>query len=105
MQHQAQNQDQQQLPDEAAALMRMVDFRIPLPWLLGGFMFAAGVLISMYFQLQKVTEGLADLQITVRAGNNQSTTLAGEIALLKYRVENLESSQRNPPQQTRDTRR
>lgn len=27
----------QAVPDEAAALMRMVDFRIPLPWLIGGF--------------------------------------------------------------------
>lgn len=80
-----------QPPEAAVALMRMVDFKIPLHWLLSGFGVAVLLLASMYYQLQEMSRGMAELQITVRAGNNQSVTLAGEIALLKFRVEHLES--------------
>ena len=38
-------------------------------------------------------------QITVKAGNGQVVTIAGEIALLRYRVENLEADKRLPRQQ------
>lgn len=81
-----------ELPDEASALLRMVDFRIPLVWLLGGFLMAASVLIGMYFQLQQVREVLGDLQVSVKAGNAQAASIAGEMALLKYRIENIEAS-------------
>jgi hypothetical protein len=30
----------------------------------------------------------------VKAGNTQATTVAGEIALLRFRIENLEAQQR-----------
>lgn len=78
-------------PDGAVALMRMVDFRIPLPWLLGGFLMAAGLLIGMYYQLQAVSEALRDVQVTLKANNQSLIQLTAEQALLKYRVEKLES--------------
>lgn len=88
------NTDENTAPPDAAALMRMVDFRIPLPWLLGGFIVAIGSLIGMYYQLQAVSEKLVALQIDVKAGNSSYATLAGEMALLKFRVEGLESDRR-----------
>jgi hypothetical protein len=78
-------------PEAAVALMRMVDFKIPLVWLLGGFASAVMLLASMYYQLQEVSRGMAALQISVNAGNNQSVTLAGEIALIKFRMEHVEA--------------
>lgn len=81
-----------ELPAEASALLRMVDFRIPLVWLLGGFLMAASVLIGMYFQLQQVRESLTELQATVKAGNVQAITIASEIALMRYRIENIENA-------------
>ena len=84
------NTSPDKIPDGATALMRMVDFRIPLPWLLGGFIVAVGMLTNMYFQLQKVSEALYELQVTVRAGNVAANSISGELALLKYRVEILE---------------
>ncbi|MBX3653182.1 MAG: hypothetical protein KF686_03290 [Ramlibacter sp.] len=74
------------------ALTRMIDFRIPLWGVLGSCIVVVWALIGMYFQLQKVSENLAELQITVKSGNNQAMTLAGDIALLKFRIENLENS-------------
>lgn len=91
--------EEERAPDGAVALMRMVDFRIPLPWLLGGFIVACGSLIGMYYQLQAVSEKLVALQIDVKAGNSSYATLAGEMALLKFRVEGLEAERRvsQPP--------
>lgn len=82
-------------------LNRMIDFRIPLWGVLGACVVVIWALIGMYFQLQQVSENLAELQITVKSGNSQSMTLAGEIALLKYRVENLESERARGQQSQR----
>jgi len=38
---------------------------------------------------------LKDMKISINAGNNQAMTLAGEIAILKFRIENLEAEKRS----------
>lgn len=85
-------------PPPSVALMRMVDFRIPLVWLLSGFVAAVGILTSMYFQIERMRETLQDLQITVKAGNVASGSLTSELALLKYRVDALEAAERREKQ-------
>ena len=85
--------DEQQ-PD--LKVTRVIDFRIPLPWLISGVISVAFTLVSMWFSLDRLIKDVADLQITVKAGNSQATTVAGEIALLRYRVENLEADKRLP---------
>lgn len=81
------NQTEQRAP-------RVIDFRIPLPWLLG----VAGVigwgLVSMWFMVNQLTKDVSDLQITVKAGNGQAITVAGELALLRFRVDNIEAGRR-----------
>jgi hypothetical protein len=62
-------------------LLRLIDPRIPLPWLVAAIVAAAG----MFFQLQSLSEALRDLKITVNAGNQSWATLAGEQALQKFR--------------------
>ena len=54
----------------------------------------AFTLISMYFSLNQLVRDVGDLQITVKAGNSQSVTLAGEQALLRFRLENVEGALR-----------
>lgn len=79
---------------EQARITRVIDFRIPLPWLLGICMAVGWALVSMWFSVNQLVRDVADLQITVKAGNTQATTVAGEIALLRFRIENLEAATR-----------
>ena len=75
-------------------ISRVIDFRIPLPWLLSGLIVVLWALISMYFALNQLVREVGDLQITVKSGNTQYATLAGEQALLRFRLENVENHQR-----------
>lgn len=75
----------------AQGLTRMIDFRIPLPWLLGGFSAIGWALVSMWFSLNQLVRDVAEMQATVKAGNTQAVAVAGELALLKFRVDKLES--------------
>ena len=51
---------------------RVIDFRIPLPYLISGFCALAFTLVSMYFSMNQLLRDVGDLQITVKAGNTQS---------------------------------
>lgn len=85
------------LPDEdsqpiGSGLTRMIDFRIPLPWLLGGFLAIGWALVSMWFTLNQLVRDVAETQAAVKAGNTQATLVASEVALLKFRVDKLEAA-------------
>lgn len=69
---------------------RIVDVRIPLWGLLTALGGGAYFIISMYFTMNQMAKDVTELQITVKAGNTQVTTLAGEQALLRFRMENIE---------------
>lgn len=90
-------QQQQQSQERVA---RVIDLRVPLPWLLGIGGSVGWALVSMYFSVNQLVRDVADLQITVKSGNTQVITLAGEIALLRFRVENLETQSRITSQMT-----
>jgi len=80
-------------PEEAPErITRVIDFRIPLPWLLGVCAAISWALISMYFSVNNLVKTVGDLQIDVKAGNNSVVAVAGELALLKYRLSNAESN-------------
>jgi len=73
-----------------ASVSRFIDLRIPL-WgviCVGGT--AAFFIIGTWFTAGQTAKDVNELQITVKAGNQQVTTLAGEQALLRFRLENLE---------------
>ena len=72
-------------------LARVIDFKIPLPYLLGGIVFVSWAVISMYFAVQTLITSVADLQVTVKSGNVSSSVLAGEVSLLRFRVETIEA--------------
>jgi hypothetical protein len=85
-------------------LSKVVDFKIPVTWLLGVAFMVAAAFVSMYFQLgsqgeslKGLNEQLKDLQITVKSGNGQAATIQGEIAILRFRVETLEADKRRTP--------
>lgn len=89
-------------PGDLPRLSKVVDFKLPLTWLLGVAFMVAGAFVSMYFQLgsqgetlKGLNEQLKDLKITVNAGNTQASTVQGELAILRFRVETLEADKRS----------
>lgn len=50
------------------------------------------VLISMWFSVGQLVKTVDELQITVKSGNNSVVAVAGELALLKFRLTNVEDS-------------
>ena len=82
-------------PGELPRLSKIIDMKLPLTWLLGVAFMIAGAFVTMYFQIGQLREDMSDLKITVRAGNNQAGTVQGELAILRFRIETLESSKRS----------
>ncbi len=88
-------------PGELSRTRTVVEWKLPLPWILGVIGMFAGAAIGLYYQVGALTENskemkdqLKALQIAVNSGNSQSMTLAGEIAILRFRVETLEAERR-----------
>lgn len=81
------NEPQEQTTER---ITRIVDLKIPLPWLLGVAAAISWALISMYFSVNNLVKTVGDLQIDVKAGNNSVVAVAGELALLKYRLSDVE---------------
>jgi hypothetical protein len=80
-------------PDQTAdRISRVVDFKIPLIYLISGVISLGWVLISMWFSVGQLVKTVDDLQITVKSGNSSVVAVAGELALLKFRLQNVEDT-------------
>lgn len=80
--------------NESVRSTKIVDVRLPLPYLISGTLSIALLITSMWFKVDELGRNMSDMQITLKAGNSQAVTMAGELALLRYRIENLESDRR-----------
>jgi hypothetical protein len=89
-------------PGDLPRLSKVIDLKLPLTWLLG----VASMIIvggfGLYQQvgnqgetLKELKDQLKDLKITINTNNNQTATIQGEIAILRFRVETLESDKRS----------
>jgi len=81
-------------PGELPRLSKVIDLKLPLNWLLTVAFSLALLIGGMYFKLVQLGEDMTDLKISVKAGNGQAATIQGELAILKFRIENLESDKR-----------
>ncbi len=70
---------------------KVLDFRIPLPWLLTCLGTLSFVLVSMWVSLNQLVRDVGELQGTVKAGNTQAAAVLTDILLLKMRVDMLET--------------
>jgi len=76
---------------KAEPVSKLIDTRMPLVWLLStGFSFAV-LLFGIYFNVQRLSEDVAELKATTKTGNAQANNLAGEVAIIKWRMDNLEN--------------
>ena len=88
--HNSQNQREEQESPERVT--RVIDFKIPLPWLLGVAGVVGWALISMYFSVGQLVKTVDELQITVKSGNSSVVAVVGELALQKFRLQNVEDA-------------
>jgi hypothetical protein len=72
-------------------ITRVIDFRIPLPYLLSAAGFVMWALISMWFALQGLTREVAELQTTIKASISSNSAINSDIALIKFRLDNIEN--------------
>jgi len=97
--------DRDTQPGDLPRLSKVIDLKLPLTWLLG----VASMIIvggfGLYQQvgnqgetLKELKDQLKDLKITINTNNNQTATIQGEIAILRFRVETLESDKRSKTQ-------
>lgn len=80
---------------------KIVDLKIPLPWLLTGTAGVCWGLISMWFSVNQLVRTVDELQITVKSGNTSVVAVAGELALLKFRLTNAEDEQKKTGESVR----
>ena len=73
-------------------ITRVIDFKIPLHWLLGVCGIIGWAIVSMYFSVAQLVRTVDDLQITVKSGNTSVVAVAGELALQKFRLANVEDA-------------
>lgn len=81
-------------PGDLPRITRVIDMKIPLTWLIGGAFSFACVFAGMYFKLGQLGEDMTDLKIAVKSGNSATATVQGELAIMKFRIDNLEHDKR-----------
>ncbi len=79
---------------ESSRTVRVIDMRLPLTYLLSGAASIAILIAGMYFKLAQLGEDMAEVKISIKAGNSQSASLQGEQAILRFRMENIEGDMR-----------
>ena len=70
---------------------RVVDFRVPLQYLAPVTAAMIWGLVSMWFGVQQLNKEMNDLQVTIKASIAASAALTSEIALIKFRLDNIEN--------------
>jgi hypothetical protein len=76
---------------EQPGITRLIDFKIPLHWLLVTMAGLAWALVSMWFSLNQLVGLVSDLQVDVKAGNGSTNVISSELALIKFRTSNNET--------------
>lgn len=69
---------------------RVIDMKLPLPWLLSTAVAICMSIGGMYFKLDHVGAELVELKATVKAGNVVGTQTQEGLAILRWRVDQLE---------------
>lgn len=83
------------MSDDLEPVQRIIDMRIPLPWLITGVVSIAFSIITMWFQVQQLTAQVAEMNTLIKQGNTQVATIVADLALTRFRVEKNEADIRD----------
>lgn len=87
--------DVTEVPDgKEVRLTRVIDFRIPLPYLLTGIGALVVFLFTLHTDVRQLLRDVSKMQATAEAGNAQLNSITSEQSLQRYRLDNLESDVR-----------
>lgn len=81
-------------PSEDGKPTRIIDMKIPLPWLIAVAAAIVSAFVSVTFSVDRMREDMTELKVTHKALLAQFSSVAGDVALLKFRVETLEADKR-----------
>lgn len=76
----------------AERVTKIIDFKLPLPYILTALAGLAAVLIGMWSTLSQVSRDLTELQVVVKGGNTQVNAIDRDLARLQWRVDLLEKN-------------
>lgn len=83
------------MSDDLEPVQRIIDMRIPLPWLITGVVSIAFSIITMWFQVQQLTAQVSEMNALIKQGNTQVATIVADLALTRFRVEKNEADIRD----------
>lgn len=83
------------MSDDREPVQRIIDMRIPLPWLITGVVSIAFSIITMWFQVQQLTAQVSEMNALIKQGNTQVATIVADLALTRFRVEKNEADIRD----------
>lgn len=75
-------------------LTRVIDFRVPLPYLLSALAALVVFLFTLQTDVRQLLRDVSKMQATAEAGNNQLNAITAEQSLQRYRIDALESDVR-----------
>lgn len=75
-------------------LTRVIDFRVPLPYLLSALAALVVFLFTLQTDVRQLLRDVSKMQATAEAGNSQLNSITAEQSLQRYRIDTLESDVR-----------
>lgn len=93
------DEQRQQRPQQ---ITRVIDLRALLPWALSISVGIAWAITGMYFSVQQLIRDVGEIKIATKEKNAQDTSVASEVALLRFRVAKLENDRGESKARTKD---
>lgn len=69
---------------------KLVDFRIPLHWILSGVGTITLVLIGMWFTIGQMSKDMSEVQASLKVLTAENSTADREVSRLQWRMDTLE---------------
>lgn len=80
---------------EQSEVRKIVDFKIPLHWILSGLGAFALVLIGMWFTIGQMSKDMSEVQASLKILAAANTTYDREVSRLQWRMDTLEQKMKD----------
>ncbi|MDO5288549.1 MAG: hypothetical protein Q4F13_02800 [Pseudomonadota bacterium] len=77
--------------ESTKGVSRVIDFRVPLPWLAGAAVSLAAFMFNLHADVRQLLRDSNKTQSVVESTDSKLSTITAEIALLKLRMDTVEN--------------